>query len=125
MTTLIDTSVLIDVLRGVDAAVTTLEHARTAGPLHASEITRLEILSGMRDHEREATESLLDALTWHSVDRAVSERAAELAREWRPGHSGIDVADFAIAATCGILGAELLTLNIRHFPMIPGLRRPY
>jgi predicted nucleic acid-binding protein len=42
-----------------------------------------------------------------------------------PSHHGIDGADLAIAATAILTGAELLTLNVRHFPMFPTLRRPY
>jgi len=46
---LVDTSVIIDVLRGRPEATDALVAARaTAGPLHASEITRAEIIAGMR-----------------------------------------------------------------------------
>jgi predicted nucleic acid-binding protein len=41
---LVDTSVLIDYLRGEPAAASTLEGERAAEPLHASGITRLEVL---------------------------------------------------------------------------------
>jgi hypothetical protein len=30
-----------------------------------------------------------------------------------------------IAATAKELGADLVTLNVKHFPMFPGLRAPY
>ena len=33
--------------------------------------------------------------------------------------------DHAIAATAILSGAELLTCNVRHFPMFPGLRPPW
>jgi predicted nucleic acid-binding protein len=48
MSALVDTSVLIDFLRGDDGAADLLERERREGTLHASEITRLEILAGMR-----------------------------------------------------------------------------
>lgn len=48
MRALVDTSVLIDYLRGHTGAGALLERVRAAGVLHASEITRLEILAGMR-----------------------------------------------------------------------------
>jgi len=57
--------------------------------------------------------------------RAVSERAGEFARSFRRSHSGIDLADFLIAATADVLGARLLTRNARHFPMFAGLESPY
>ncbi|MGH9000661.1 MAG: type II toxin-antitoxin system VapC family toxin, partial [Acidimicrobiia bacterium] len=34
-------------------------------------------------------------------------------------------ADFLIAATSSLLDAELLTTNVRHFPMFPKLAPPY
>ncbi len=43
----------------------------------------------------------------------------------RGSHSGIDDADYLIAATANILDAPLLTTNVRHFPMFEGLTRPY
>jgi hypothetical protein len=45
MSALVDTSVLIDYLRGHQGAAGLLEAERAASPLHASEITRLEVLA--------------------------------------------------------------------------------
>ena len=125
MTALVDTSVLIDYLRGHQPAADLLERERSAGPLHASEMTRLEVLAGMRAGEEEGTRSLLSTLVWHPVDAAVAEEAGALGRRWLPGHSGIDGADLAIAATALRNGARLLTRNVRHFPMFADLRPPY
>ena len=120
---LLDTSVLIDVLRGDERAV-----AFVAGlsdvPL-CSEITRIEVLRGLRSAERQATSRLLGELEWHPVDRLVARRAGELGRGWRRSHPGIDTADLAIAATAELTGAELATANLRHFPMLDGLELPY
>ena len=51
--------------------------------------------------------------------------AGELARKHRRAYSGIDDADYLIAATALLLEADLLTTNVRHFPMLPGLAPPY
>lgn len=125
MTALVDTSVLIDFLRGHEGAAEVLERERAAAPLQASEITRLEVLSGMRRTEETATRSLLAILRWHPVDAEVAEDAGALGRRWLPSHHTIDSADLAIAATVIRTGARLLTRNTRHFPMFPGLRPPY
>ena len=125
MTALVDTSVLIDVLRDRPGAAAMLATVRGAGAVHASEITRVEVLSGMRRREEEATRALLATLTWVPLDEQVAERAAELGRTWLMSHSGIDVADLVIAATADLLGAELLTRNVKHFPMFDGLVAPY
>lgn len=125
MSALVDTSVLIDVLRGEVAAAEVLRNARRAGPLHASEVTRLEVLAGMRPREEAATRALLAALTWHPLDDRVAEVAGDLGRQWLPGNRGIDSADLAIAATAVLLDAALLTRNVKHFPMFSGLSAPY
>lgn len=125
MSAFVDTSVLIDYLRGHQGAATVLETHRAAGQLHASEITRLEVLAGMRTSEEEATRSLLSALVWHPVDTEVAERAGMLGRRWLPSHHTIDSADLAIAATAQITGLPLLTTNVRHYPMFAELRSPY
>lgn len=125
MSAVVDTSVLIDYLRGHEGAADLLEKQRTLGSLHASEITRLEVLAGMRPEEAEQTRSLLSALVWHPVDAAVAEEAGALGRRWLPSYSGIDSADLAIAATATMAGLPLLTMNVRHFPMLPGLRPAY
>ena len=125
MTTLVDTSVLIDYLRGHEGAGELLERERLAGALCASEITRLEVLAGMRSTEEEQTRLLLSTLDWHPVDQEVAEAAGALGRHWLPSHDTIDGADLAIAATVLATGSDLLTCNVRHFPMFPDLRRPY
>jgi predicted nucleic acid-binding protein len=122
---LVDTAILIDYLRGHERAGDLLETKRASGALHASEITRLEVLAGMRPAEEEPTRLLLSTLAWHEVDAEVAEEAGALGRRWRPSHHAIDSADLAIAATAILTGAELLTLNVRHFPMFPNLRAPY
>lgn len=123
--TVVDTSILIDVLRGREAAKAALFAARANGPLHASEMSRLEVLAGMRREEDGPTRRLLSVLTWHPVDKSISELAGELGRAWLPGNRGIDSADLAIAATAVSLNTTPLTLNVKHFPMFPGLSAPY
>jgi predicted nucleic acid-binding protein len=125
VTVLVDTSVLIDYLLGHPPAAALLERERAAAPLHANEITRSEILAGMRTGEEDATRSLLSTLVWHPVDTAVAEQAGTLGRRWLPSHHTIDGADLAIAATAILNDLRLLTANVRHFPMFADLQAPY
>jgi predicted nucleic acid-binding protein len=122
---LVDTSILIDYLRGHEGARDVLERERRADVLHASEITRIEVLAGMRPSEEAGTLALLATLVWHPVDTEVAEQAGALGREWLPSHHTIDSADLAIAATVLCTNARLLTRNVRHFPMFPDLEAPY
>jgi predicted nucleic acid-binding protein len=120
---LCDTSVIIDLLRNFAPAVV---WARTLPePPVCSEITRVEVLRGVRSDERRATERLLAAISWIDVDEAIARRAGELGRTWRRSHQGIATADLIIAVSAEEHGHELATLNLKHFPMIRGLRVPY
>ncbi len=124
---LLDTTVAIDHLRGEEAAVDLLERLIDAEEtILASEVVvRFELLAGVRDDELGALEEFLSALSWVPVDEAGSRTAALLARRHRTAYSGIDDVDYLIAATALALDAELLTTNLRHFPVLPGLRPPY
>jgi len=125
VSTFIDTSILIDHTRGLQAAHEALTRAVEQGELHSSEIVRTELLVLIRDQELEAIAPLLGAIIWHPVDRQISEAAGSLGRTWLPSHNGIDAADFIIAATATLLNAELLTKNVKHFPMFENLTAPY
>lgn len=125
MTLVVDTSVVVAVLRGDPAAAEALSGARAAGPLHASEVVMLEVLAGMREHEERATRALLDVFAWHPVDERIAEIAGGLGRRWLASHRGIDSADLAIAATVIALDGRLLTKNVKHFPMFGDLAAPY
>lgn len=119
----VDSTVLIDVLRDDRSAIAWLR-GRGAPPL-CSEVTRTEILRGMRSSERSGTLRLLDAVDWLAVDDRISSRAGELGRRFRRSHGTLGVADLLIAATALEHGAELATRNVRHFPMFAGLEAPY
>ena len=118
MTVLWDTSVVIDLLRGHPPAIA---YARgLVAPPSCSEITRVEVLRGLRSGEQRQTERLFAAITWIGIDEPIARRAGALGRTWRRSHQGIATADLIIAATAEQLGAELAMLNVRHFPMVAG-----
>lgn len=119
----LDTSVLIDVLSGQNEAIAFLAGLE-AVPI-CSEISRIEVLRGLRSGERQAASRLLNEIDWWPVDEAVANRAGDLGRTWRRSHRSIDTADLAIAATAELSAAPLATTNTRQFPMFEGLERPY
>ncbi len=122
----LDTSIVVDHLRNRDAAVHLLEQLLNDGEhVAASEIVRFEVLSGVRANEREAVEQFFSLVDWLALDEPTIRLAADLAREFRREHSGIDTADYLIAATALHTHARLLTTNVLHFPMFPNLAAPY
>ena len=120
---LLDTSVLIDVLRGSQPAVDWLASLQEVPS--CSELTRAEVLSGVRSPERARTDRLLGSLRWVAVDEPISRRGGELGRRYRRSHQGLSIVDFLIAGTAQLVDAELATANIRHYPMFAGLTPPY
>jgi predicted nucleic acid-binding protein len=119
----VDTSVIIDILRG---SLPAIDWASTVGRrLVASEVTRVEILRGLRSHERGAAERAFAAFRWVAVDESIARRAGELGRRWRRSHRDVSTADLVIAATAIEHDAELATSNVRDYPMFPDLRPPY
>jgi predicted nucleic acid-binding protein len=120
----VDTNVLVDVLRGVPMAVSALER-HSANEVVLPSMVRFEILAGARASEKEAIASLLDACIDAPVDASIADEAASLARRYIRSHSGIDPIDYVVAATARLLDAELLTRNVKHFPMFRRLKAPY
>lgn len=122
---LVDTSVAVDHLRGRDEATAILVRLAADDELAASEIVRFELIAGVRSSEIDALETFFDAFAWIPVVEGVAREAGALARRYRRSHANIDDADYLIAATARILDAELLTTNVKHFPMFPRLKAPY
>ena len=118
---LFDTDVLIEHLRGNERATALLLNASSREEAACSVLTRFELLAGMRSDERSRIRQLLDSLTNLEVSLEAANRAGEWARQYRKSHEGISSIDYMIAATAELHGADLLTMNAKHFPMYSDL----
>jgi predicted nucleic acid-binding protein len=122
----VDTTVLIDHLRGHQGARSCLRGVTAQGDeLWSVTVVRTEVLAGARASELDATRTLLGSLRWLDVTVELADAAGRLAARYRRSHSGIDIVDYLVAAATQRLDATLLTRNVRHFPMIEGLRAAY
>ncbi len=122
----VDTSVLIDHLRGDQRAVHRLRDAVEAGDeLWSVTPVRTEILAGARSSEQVQIATLLGQLRWIDVTVELADAAGRLAATFLRSHPGVDTVDYLIAAGTEAVGARLLTLNVRHFPMFAGLEPAY
>lgn len=116
---LLDSDVLIWLLRGRQATVQRLESLD--GPFGISVISRAEIWAGAREAERQHIEQLFLSLTTYSVEERIADQASAFLRQsQRHGH-GLELPDALIAATAVVHGLILVTYNTAHFPM-PELR---
>jgi predicted nucleic acid-binding protein len=120
---LIDTDVLIEYLRGRGEAVEYLESLTS--DLYLSVISVAELFAVVEgDEEGKSLEQLLQAFVVLPVTEKVARLGGRYRRQYRPSH-GTGLADALIAATSEECGANLVTFNRRHFPMILGLTVPY
>lgn len=122
----VDSSVLIDHLRGKESSRQALWSARSGGArVQASVLTRTELLVGMRAHQKRLTRRLVDEIEWIAVDEWIADRAGELGRRYRASHPGLGLIDLVIAATAESVRGQLWTSNVKHFPMFENLEPPY
>jgi hypothetical protein len=111
----LDTDVLIDLLRGREATRSFLiEVTRDAVPC-CSTISVAEVCAGMRPDEEDSTMALLDGLVVVPVTRAIAEVAGRFKRTSRARR--LELADCLIAATALVESAALATGNVKDYPM--------
>jgi len=126
MSAVVDSDLLIWFLRGMPEARRAIRDARRRNDrLLSITPVRTEVLRGMRAGEEKLTTDLLDLIDWVPVDVALADRAGELGRSYRHSHQGIEIVDLLLAAATERFGAELLTRNVKHFPMFPELKSAF
>jgi predicted nucleic acid-binding protein len=106
---LLDTNVLIDVLRGEEVALEWLRGHAAGSAI--SVITWIEILVGCREQESQPVRTWLEGFRRLDLDQAVASEAV-ICRQQR----GLKVPDAIILATARCHGLILATRNERDFP---------
>ena len=120
---LLDSDVLIDYLRQRPQAMAYLE-ALPVVPL-LSVVAIAELISGVRDgQERTLLEALVAAVQVLPVDERIATQAGLWRRQYLRSHR-LELPDMLIAATALAHNATLVTLNSKHFPMLPDVLVPY
>jgi predicted nucleic acid-binding protein len=115
----LDTSVVIDFLRGHLPEDLVLAGGRQ--PMIVSTVTIHEVSVGLRGGEEAVTSQLLESFAIAGFGIAEAELSARWRREYGSRGVTLDLADTAIAATAAIRNLPLATGNVKHFPM-PELR---
>jgi len=114
---LLDTNILILCFRKAEGYLELLDTLAKDDTLYISAMTRLEIVRGMREHERKDTFNLLDSLDTIDITIGIADKAGDLIRLWRAKGIILGDADAIIAATALNHGLALVTTNEKHFPM--------
>ncbi len=120
---LLDTCIIIDVLRGRPNALTWLK--LQTGSLYLCTTSICEIRAGERGmREKAQFDRLLQHFIMVSIDAEVAEQAGALLKRYARSH-GVGLGDAQIAAAAMAATTHLATLNLKHFPMFPHLTAPY
>jgi len=126
-TVCLDTSVLVDNLRGRRETVDYIGKLEAAGTgLSTTTINSFELFYGAyrsarREKNLAATKALLRRLVVVELSEAASEEAGKLLAMLESKGEGIDFRDILIAAISKAHEMALVTRNTEHFSKIPGL----
>ena len=115
---LLDTDILIEVLRQRDDAI--LERWRQLGRdrqlVLYTPVTTAELWHGLREGEEAAVSKVLETLICVPLDAEIGRRAGSYLRQFYRSH-GLDLGDALIAAAAAVHGCALWTRNRKHYPM--------
>lgn len=129
MKVVLDTTVLIDVIRGNEKAIQTLEELRKTGVMHTTAVNVYEVLRGIKRMEKNqevhmnALRLLLNNLYVLPFNLEAAEITAQIYANLARKGFFIDEADYMIAGCClgNGIGA-IVTRNEKHFGKISDLK---
>lgn len=115
---LLDTTVIIDLLRGRPGALERLGSLRERGDRpYVCAVNVEETVRGLRPPEREATRRLFRGLRVIPIGEPEGRQAGEWRRRYAARGRTLAQADCLVAAAALTLGGRLATGNPRDFPM--------
>ena len=115
---LLDTTVLVDVLRNRQDRRSLLAQLVTAGHTLATGAINIgEVYSGMRPEEEARTEAFLSSMDCYPLTASIARRAGSLKSAWARKGQTLSLADMIVAATALEHGVTLMTDNRKDFPL--------
>lgn len=121
MKLVVDTSIIIDYLRGNNLWENLLIEVKEPTTFYLPTIVIYELFSGKSSQKTEVKEKI-KAFAGYFERIELTERLAEEAGElYRESTIKASAADYIIAASALSIGGSLITLNQKHFQQIPGL----
>jgi len=123
---ILDTTFLIDVLRGAGDVSDLIEEIDATGTPYVSAVTVMELHEGIHladatDEERERVRELLTGINELPFDRACAMQAGEINAGLVSEGEAIDETDVMIAATALVDDRPVVTRNADHFERVEGL----
>lgn len=122
-TMLVDTDVLVDFLRGFEKATDFIK--KCSSKIILSSIVVAELYAGVKGtNELTVLENFVSLFRVVPITAEIAKAGGLYKRDFCKSH-GVGLADAILAATADIEKAELKTLNVKHYPMIRGLKPVY
>jgi predicted nucleic acid-binding protein len=115
---LVDSDIVIEVLRGRDQVILSQWSALadSHSPILVSPVTFAEIGAGAFASEMQSISRFFAPLTCVAIDQKIGQLAGEYLRQYSKSHS-LKIADALIAASAAQNQAALWTRNLKHYPM--------
>lgn len=119
---LLDTTVIIDYLRGKKEKVELVKKLVFKGAaLGCCAINITEVYAGMKEKERTVTEEFLDSLEYYEISKEIAKKAGEYKRFYQKKGTTLSLSDVTIAAVAIYKNLILLTDNPKDYPL-PGIK---
>jgi predicted nucleic acid-binding protein len=119
-TMLVDTDVLIDFLRGYNKAISFID--KFSSQIILSPIVVAELYAGVKGTDELAVlDNFISQFRAIPISSKIARVGGLYKRDFNKSH-GVGLADAILAATAENEKAELKTLNVKHYPMISGLK---
>ncbi|MBE9485519.1 MAG: type II toxin-antitoxin system VapC family toxin [Bacteroidetes bacterium] len=124
---IVDTDILIDLLREKDYAVSLIKKLEDEVELAISSINAFELYRGAYKSQNQeknlaSVKGLLNSLYMLNTDEDSMEIAGKITARLERGGNMIDIRDLLIASIALVNGFGVLTNNVRHFNRVPHLR---
>lgn len=114
---LLDTNILVWVLRENKIYVDVYRELKRASTLYISTITIAEIYKNVYPAELVGTEEVLSEFEVWDITAPIAKQGGLYWQQYSKNISNLNILDCLIAATAKEYSLVLVTLNTRHFPM--------
>lgn len=121
---IVDSDVLIEILRGNRRTTAWFQKQRTTGTaIRYSPVTRAEVRAGARPRDKAAISALFESIEVAPIEGSTADLAGDQLARYARSHQ-VQLGDALIAAAALENGDELASFNTKHFPGVKKVVSP-